>query len=99
MIKAIDNIQRRYVGKEDREKMTEILKLEVSLMCLKSNYLERRIQGIKELGQIIKTNRMFSSKSFTGAFLVEWMNKNEVFTIYSTQKPLTSSWCRDQPTC
>jgi hypothetical protein len=59
--------------KEEREKDTEVLKLEVSLMCLKSNYLERRIQGIKDLTQIIKNNRMFSNKSFTGVFLIEWM--------------------------
>jgi ubiquitin carboxyl-terminal hydrolase 34 len=54
IIKSIDNFQRRLISKEEREKLTEILKLEVSLMCLKSNYLERRIQGIRELNQIIK---------------------------------------------
>jgi hypothetical protein len=43
IIKSIDNFQRRLVTKDDREKMTEVLKLEVSLMCLKSSFLERRI--------------------------------------------------------
>ena len=43
IIKAIDNLQKRYIGKDEREKETEVLKLEISLMCLKSNYLERRI--------------------------------------------------------
>jgi hypothetical protein len=43
IIKSIDNFQRRLVAKDDREKMTEVLKLEVSLMCLKSSFLERRI--------------------------------------------------------
>ena len=55
-------------------------------MCLKSNYLERRIQGIKELGMIIKNFRIFSTKNFTGAFLVEWLAKNEVFSIIFTPK-------------
>ncbi len=43
IIKGIDNILRRLESKEEREKQTEILKLEVILMCLKSSFLERRI--------------------------------------------------------
>lgn len=31
------------MSKEEREKETELLKLDISLMCLKSGYLERRI--------------------------------------------------------
>lgn len=55
----------RLISKEDRERETEVLRLEVSLMCLKSNYLERRIQGIRDLNQIIKNNRIMTAKSFT----------------------------------
>lgn len=43
IIKAIEVMQRRTVGKEEREKKIETLKLDVSLMCLQSNFLERRI--------------------------------------------------------
>lgn len=43
IIKGIDSLQRRILAKDEREKETEILKLEVSLMCLKSSFLERRI--------------------------------------------------------
>jgi ubiquitin carboxyl-terminal hydrolase 34 len=87
IIKSIDNFQRRLISKEEREKQTEILKLEVSLMCLKSGFLERRIQGIRDLNQIIKNNRMFSSKNFTSTFLVQWMQDNGVFTIlFDTKK-------------
>lgn len=43
IIKSIDNFQRRLITREEREKQTEVLKLEVSLVCLKSSYLERRI--------------------------------------------------------
>lgn len=43
IIKGIDNVLRRLESKEEREKQTEILKLEVILMCLKSSFLERRI--------------------------------------------------------
>lgn len=50
-------------------------------MCLKSGFLERRIQGIKDLNQIIKNNRVFMNKSFTSQFLIEWMMSNGVFSI------------------
>lgn len=81
IIKSIDNLQRRLVSKEEREKETEILRLEISMMCLKSSYMERRIQGIKDLNQIVKNNRMLSNKSFSSQYLIEWMQNNEVFTI------------------
>jgi hypothetical protein len=56
-----------------------VLKLEVALLCLKSSYLERRIQGIRDLNQVIKNNRIFSSKSFTSLSLIEWMQTNGVY--------------------
>ena len=43
IIKSIDIMNRRLLSKELREKETEILKLEVALICLKSSFLERRI--------------------------------------------------------
>lgn len=55
-------------------------------MCLKSSFLERRIQGIRDLNQIIKNNRMFSNKNFTSQFLIEWMENNGVFSILFDQK-------------
>ena len=65
MIKSIDNFQRRLITKDEREKQTEVLKLEVALMCIKSGFLERRIQGIRDLNQVIKNNRALQSTSFT----------------------------------
>jgi ubiquitin carboxyl-terminal hydrolase 34 len=70
IIKSIDNLQRRLLSKDQRERETEVLRLEVSLMCLKSSFLERRIQGIRDLNQIIKNNRMLSNKSFSPQFLL-----------------------------
>lgn len=49
VIKSIDNFQRRTMTRDEREKMTEVIKLEVALMCLKSSFLERRIQGIRDI--------------------------------------------------
>ena len=81
IIRAIDNLQRRYLTKEEREKSTEVLKLEVSIICLRSSYLERRIQGIRDLNSLIRSHRQFSKQSFTSAFLIDWMKNNGVFSI------------------
>lgn len=59
--------------------MTEVIKLEVALMCLKSSFLERRIQGIRDLNSVIRNSRMFNSKTFTAKFLIEWIEKNGVY--------------------
>lgn len=87
IIKSIDSLQRRITSKEDRERETETLKLEVCLMCLKSSYLERRIQGIRDLNQIIRNNRMMTTKSMSNADIVNWLNENQVFSIlFGTKK-------------
>jgi len=80
IVKAVDNLSKRVVEKTEREKQTGILKLEVALLCLNSSYMERRIQGIRDLVQIIKNNRI-SSTGFTGRFLVEWMQTHGVFDV------------------
>jgi ubiquitin carboxyl-terminal hydrolase 34 len=74
IIKSIDKFQRRLITKDEREKQTEVLKLDIALLCLRSSYMERRIQGLRDLNNIIKNMRMFSTnKAFTPQFLIEWM--------------------------
>lgn len=80
IIKSVDNFQKRLISKDEREKQTEVLKLEVSLLCLRSSYMERRIHGIRDLNTIIKNMRMYSTnKTFTPQFLIQWMDQNGVF--------------------
>lgn len=67
------------MSKEEREKQTEVLKLEVALLCLKSSFLERRIQGIRDLNSVIRNNKMFHFKSFTAQYLIEWIEQNGVY--------------------
>jgi len=80
IVKAVDNLSRRILARPEREKQSEILKLEVALLCLNSAYMERRIQGIRELNQIIKNNRT-STTRLTSIFLVEWMQTHGVFDV------------------
>lgn len=80
IVKAVDSLSRRLVAKSEREKQTETLKLEVALLCLKSSYMERRIQGIRDLNQVIRSNRIYSNR-FPGGFLAEWMQTRGLFDV------------------
>ena len=50
-------------------------------MCLRSSFLERKIQGIKDLNTVITNNRMFSFKSISADFLIEWINSNGIYDV------------------
>lgn len=79
IIRALDCLMKRVYKKEDREKKINVLKLDFALLCIKSPFLERRIQGIKEISGVIKDVRVFGSKSFSQEFLVDWVRSNNVF--------------------
>ena len=81
IIKSIENISRRFIQKDERDKQTEILRLELCDKSLKSNFLERRIQGIKDFNLLIRNNTLYSSsKTFTTEFLIDWMVKHDMFS-------------------
>ena len=52
----------------------QILKLEIVKRCLSSEYLERRILGIKTLNQIIRQNTLQQQKVLSTEKLIEWMD-------------------------
>lgn len=58
IVKAIDSFARRTLEKDERERRSEILSLEVTLLCLNSAFMERKLQGIKQLNQIIKNSKI-----------------------------------------
>jgi hypothetical protein len=62
IVKAVDSLNKRIEMKEKREIITEIFKLDVSLLCLNSSFLQRRIQGIHDLTQLIKNHRIYTSR-------------------------------------
>ena len=67
--------------KEERDKQSEIFRLELCSKSLKSQYLDRRIQGIKDLTTLIKNNTLLSnSTTFSTDFLIEWMVQNDTLT-------------------
>ena len=86
IIRSLDSLLKRVCKKEDREKQINVLKLDFALLCVKSPFLERRIQGIKEISGLIKDVRVYGSKSFSPEFLVEWIRANNVFEFIFSAK-------------
>jgi len=82
ILKLVDSMMRRFKPKDERERTGELLKLELSLKQLSSTYLERRINGIRDLSTLINNNTLLKiSETFTTEFLINWMVENEVFDI------------------
>lgn len=77
ILKSVDNISRRFLTKEERDKQSEVLKLEMCNKNLNSEFLERRINAIKDLNSVLWKNTLsstsYGNKSFTTDFLIEWM--------------------------
>ena len=78
--------------KEDYQKENEELKLRLAAKGLSSELLERRINGMRDLNQIIKNNTSTftyygsqpAPKVFTKEFLLDWLKKNGVLDVIWT---------------
>lgn len=87
IIKSVENISRRFLSKEERESQAEVLKLEMCNKNLNSEFLERRINAIKDLNTVLWKNTVQSSRAFNTPFLIDWMMEQNVFTtIWDTNK-------------
>lgn len=77
-IQCINNFNKRLVQDPiERVKEAEVLKLQFCKKSLASTLLERRIQGIRDLQDIVKTCQ--TSETFSSEYLITWMEQNQVF--------------------
>lgn len=82
IIKSIDNISKRFMSKQERTEMSEILRLQLCKRSIGSNFLDRRIQGMKDLNSVLKSNTGYgASKTFSTEYLLDWLVKNDVFNL------------------
>lgn len=58
----------------------EVFKLKFIKKCLESQFLEKRIQGIKELNEIVRESTIGNDAEAT-TFIVKWIIENGVFQI------------------
>lgn len=67
IIKSIENITLRHLDKAEREQQSEILRLQLCQKSLVSDFLERKIQGMKDMNMILRNNTVYvnTTKTFT----------------------------------
>ena len=52
---------------------------DICLLCLDSNFLERKLQGLKMIMDVMKNVKFNTYKFLNGAFIVDFIDKNQVF--------------------
>ena len=77
-MRAVGSLQNRFLNKEAAKIDQQVFRLELCKKCLESEFLERRIQGIRDLNQVISANS-YGDKQFDPQFLVKWMTDHKVF--------------------
>ena len=82
----IGNLLRRVYSLLERCKIVERLELLLATILLQSNYLQRRIDGLKALNEIIKNVITSISKVINAKFLSEWIIKNKLIDEFFGKK-------------
>ena len=72
----------------EADKELEVFKLLMSKIFMNSKLLEPRINGIRELNQIILNNQAWRNTSAISLdFIIQWLNENQIFTlVWDTRK-------------
>jgi len=79
IIQAFDPLLKRIVSLPEKYEALERFNLEISLLCFDSNFLERKLQGLKSLLEIIKNTRYNSTKYLTTEILNKFIVANDIF--------------------
>lgn len=70
LCKEFDSLLKRVYSVPEKQEMVETFNLEVSLMCFETDFLERKLQGIKAILDIIRQIKYGNTKFLTNAYLV-----------------------------
>lgn len=85
VITGLEKIVKRLYTLKDRYEIIENFTLKVSLICFKSSILERKIQGLKMIQDIIKNIKFQDYKSISYKDLGIWLENNNIFDdLYGT---------------
>lgn len=68
---GFDLLLKRVYSIPEKQEMVETFNLEISLMCFETDFLERKLQGLKSLLEIIKQIKYGNAKFLTNAYLVK----------------------------
>lgn len=86
IVKKLEDLLKRVMKTEDREKEIELLNLSIIMLCFKSSFLERRIHGIKVLSDLIKRLKYQTTNHEAQAFMLKWLRDNKIIEIIYDQK-------------
>jgi ubiquitin carboxyl-terminal hydrolase 34 len=78
IMKNLYNLLKRVYPIKEKYRITEHFSLSISTIMLKSNYLQVRIDGLKNLNGIIKDVERSLSHTITAKDLAEWLEKQEI---------------------
>ena len=79
---SIGKIQKRIMTAAEADKNLEVFKLQISKKFMHSELLEPRINGIRELNQIILNNNSWrQTSSLSQAFIIDWLTENQIFNV------------------
>lgn len=89
IVNRLNDLLKRTLSAEDREREIAELNLEIALLCIKSQYLERRIHGIKVIDDLVKELRYTSSSSqnaINPEAMVKWIIDHKILDIVFNPK-------------
>lgn len=86
IVTKLGDILKRIMPYEERTKVLEELNLNIALMCLKSNFLERRIHGIKSLADSLKGIKYQRAGKITSEFMLNWLDEHKILEVIFDQK-------------
>jgi len=80
IVTRLNDLLKRIMSYSNRDQEIESLNMDIILMCLKSGFLERRIQGIKSLAETLK-NLKYSKSSIGSDFMLDWFQKHQILEL------------------
>jgi len=84
--KSFDPLLKRILSIPEKIEILEQLNLEICSICFGSDFLERRLQGLKTIIEMIKSVRYGHSKSLSGATLKKFIESHDIFSkIYGSK--------------
>ena len=86
IVTRLGDLLKRVYSFSERDQTLERLNLDITLMCLKSNFLERRIHGIKSLAESLKGLKYARGSKVTGDYMLQWIIDNKILDLIFDSK-------------
>lgn len=86
IVSRLEDLLKRVYTYDERERQIAFLNMDITLMCMKSNFLERRIHGIKSLAETLKTLKYSKANKITPEYMHEWLEKHKILELIFDQK-------------